>query len=122
MKSIATTNAARKRRHKRVRKNLFGTSSRLRLCVFRSLNHIYVQVIDDKAGNTILSASTLDVDVKSDLENKTKKEQAEVVGTLIAQRAKSSGIEQVVFDRGGYKYHGRIKSLADGARAAGLRF
>lgn len=113
---------ARKRRHLRVRKKIFGTPERMRLNVFRSLKHIYVQVIDDSTGNTIASASTLDNEIKSDLKNKSKKEQAELVGSLVAKRAQDKGIKQVVLDRGGYKYHGRVKSLADGAREAGLRF
>lgn len=113
---------ARKRRHQRVRKKVLGTPDRLRLSVFRSINHIYVQIIDDTTGNTIIAASTLDTELKPNLKNKTKKEQAELVGSLIAQRAKMKGIEEVVFDRGGFKYHGRIKSLADCARKSGLRF
>lgn len=113
---------SRKRRHLRVRKKIFGTPERMRLNVFRSLKHIYVQVIDDSTGNTVASASTLDNEIKSALKNKSKKEQAELVGSLVAKRAQDKGIKQVVLDRGGYKYHGRVKSLADGAREAGLRF
>jgi large subunit ribosomal protein L18 len=119
---IKDSRTARKRRHERVRKRLKGTASRPRLCVFRSLNHIYAQVIDDRDGCTVATASTLDADIKSDSESKNKKAMAELVGKLIAERAKEKGIEQVVFDRGGYKYHGRVKALADAARGAGLRF
>jgi large subunit ribosomal protein L18 len=114
--------AARKRRHERVRKRVSGTASRPRLCVFRSLTHIYAQVIDDGAGNTITCASTLDADIKNGSGKKNKKQMAELVGTLISKRAQDKGIKQVVFDRGGYKYQGRVKALADAARGAGLRF
>jgi len=113
---------ARKRRHERVRKRVSGTASRPRLCVFRSLNHIYAQVVDDEAGNTITCASTSDADIKNGSGEKNKKQMAELVGALIAKRAQEKGIKQVVFDRGGYKYQGRVKALADAARKAGLRF
>ena len=113
---------ARKRRHERVRKKVRGTSDCPRLCVSRSLNHMYAQVIDDGSGSTIAGASTLDGEIKADLANKTKTQRAELVGSLIAKRAQSKGISQVVFDRGGFKYHGRVKALADAARGAGLRF
>jgi large subunit ribosomal protein L18 len=122
MTGIKNISDARKRRHERVRKRVTGTASRPRLCVFRSLNHIYVQVIDDEAGNTISCASTLDADIKNGSGEKNKKQMAEVVGSLIAKRAQEKGIKQVVFDRGGYKYQGRVKALADAARGAGLRF
>jgi len=113
---------ARQRRHKRVRIKVKGTDSRSRLCVFRSLNHIYAQVIDDSKGHTLASASTLDAEIKSEKDTKAKTGEAELVGSLIAKRALSKGISQVVFDRGGYKYHGRIKALAEAARQAGLKF
>jgi len=113
---------ARQRRHKRVRTKVEGNNSRTRLCVFRSLNHIYAQVIDDTKGHTLVSASTLDSEIKGELEGKTKTGKAELVGSLIAKRALSEGISQVVFDRGGYKYHGRVKALAEAARQAGLKF
>lgn len=119
---IKDSRIARKRRHERVRKRVQGTISRPRLCVFRSLNHIYAQVIDDGDGRTVATASTLDAEIKSSLESKNKKAMAELVGTLVAKRAREKGVEQVVFDRGGYKYHGRVKALADAARGAGLRF
>jgi large subunit ribosomal protein L18 len=122
MSSVKDFRIARKRRHERVRKRIRGTASRPRLCVFRSLNHIYAQVIDDVAGRTIASASTLDAEIRKDSGNKSKKELAELVGALVAKRAREKGVEHVVFDRGGYKYHGRVKSLADAARGAGLRF
>ena len=114
--------AARQRRHERVRKRVSGTDSRPRLCVFRSLNHIYAQVVDDGSGHTIAYASTLDADIKSGSGEKNKKMVAELVGALVAKRAQDKGIKQVVFDRGGYKYQGRVKALADAARGAGLRF
>jgi large subunit ribosomal protein L18 len=113
---------ARKRRHSRVRAKISGTAERPRMNVFRSLNHIYVQVIDDTEGRTLASASTLDKELVVKASGKTKKDQAALVGTLIAERAKSAGIEEVVFDRGGYRYHGRVKALADAAREGGLQF
>jgi len=113
---------ARHRRHVRVRAKVKGTTSRPRLCVFRSLNHIYAQIVDDSQGHTLASASTLDPEIKAELDGKAKKSQAELVGLLAAKRALAKGINQVVFDRGGYKYHGRVKALADAARQAGLKF
>ncbi len=117
-----TRGDARKRRHLRIRKKVFGTSDRPRLNVFRSLNEIYVQVIDDTKGHTLLSASTVDKDLKKKFKGMTKKEQAKLVGQTIADRAKGQGIKSVVFDRGGYKYIGRVEALADGARENGLQF
>ncbi len=99
-----------------------GTASRLRLCVFRSLNHIYAQVIDDIKGHTLASASTLDAEIKGDAAGKVKTDKAKLVGVLIAERALSEGVSLVAFDRGGYKYHGRIKALAEAARQGGLKF
>ena len=113
---------ARIMRHKRLRKKLEGKPERPRLCVFRSLEHIYVQIIDDSRGVTLAQASTLDTDFKEKTAEAAKTAQAEMVGQLIAQRAKDAGIEEVVFDRGGYQYHGRVKALAEAARAAGLSF
>lgn len=113
---------ARKRRHRRIRTRISGTAERPRLNVFRSLDHIYAQVIDDVAGQTLASASTVDKTLRSELAGKPKKKQAEMVGKAIAERAKEAGISQVLFDRGGYLYHGRIKALADGAREGGLDF
>ncbi len=112
---------ARERRHRRVRAKVSGTPSRMRLSVFRSLSHIYAQVIDDTAGKTLVSASTLEADIDK-AADKSKTEQAKLVGKLIARRAIDKGINQVVFDRGGYQYHGRIKALAEAAREAGLKF
>ena len=112
----------RVRRHRRVRKNLAGTSDRPRLNVFRSLNQIYVQVIDDSVGHTLASASTLDEEIKPKIEGMNKAEQAKLIGNLVAERALELGIKMVVFDRGGYKYHGRVKAVANGAREAGLEF
>ncbi|MFO7743039.1 MAG: 50S ribosomal protein L18 [Anaerolineae bacterium] len=114
--------AARRRRHRRIRKNVFGTQERPRLNVFRSLRHIYAQVIDDWEGDTLVSASTIDPEVSSQLDGLSKTEQARVVGEVVAERALDEGIETVVFDRGGYKYHGRVKALAEAAREKGLRF
>lgn len=119
--SIKSMNA-RKRRHQRIRMKISGTSARPRLNVFRSLSHIYAQVIDDEAGHTLVSASTVDRGLAAELQGKSKKEQAALVGKMLANRAQASGIKQVVFDRGGYRYHGRVKALADGAREGGLEF
>ncbi len=113
---------ARYRRHRHVRLKVKGTSSRPRLCVFRSLNHIYAQVIDDPQGHTLASASTLDPEIKGETNGKSKTGEAELVGLALAKRALSKGIKQVVFDRGGYKYHGRVKALAEAARQGGLKF
>jgi large subunit ribosomal protein L18 len=122
MATKLNTNQARKKRHARVRSKISGTADRPRLCVFRSLNHIYVQIIDDVSGCTLVAASSKDADVASKTEGKKKMEIAELVGNLVAQRAASNGIKTVVFDRGGYRYHGRIQTLADAARKAGLEF
>ena len=113
---------ARHRRHARVRAKVKGTNVRPRLCVFRSLNNIYVQVIDDSQQHTLVSASTLDPEIKSETLGKMKTNKAELVGSLVAKRALSKGVNRVVFDRGGYKYHGRVKALAEAARQAGLKF
>ncbi len=113
---------ARQRRHARVRKQVTGTSERPRLCVFRSLKHIHAQIIDDTRGYTLVSASTVEAEVRGQVDDKDKKAQAAVVGEVLARRALQEGIKQVVFDRGGYVYHGRVKSLADAARKAGLDF
>ena len=113
---------ARKRRHRRIRARISGTAVRPRLNVFRSLDHIYAQVIDDEAGQTIVSASTIDEQLRGDLAGKSKKEQASLVGKAVAERAKDAGVSEVVFDRGGYLFHGRVKALADGAREGGLKF
>lgn len=118
----ASPRIARHRRHLRVRTKVEGTASVPRLCVFRSLNHIYAQVIDDSRGHTLVSASTLDSEVKSAAEGKAKTGRSELVGSLIAKRALSKGIKQVAFDRGGFKYHGRVKALAEAARQGGLKF
>ena len=114
--------AARYRRHIKVRARVEGTTSRPRLCVFRSLDHIYAQVIDDSREHTLASASTRDPEIKGETDGKTKTSKSELVGTLLAKRAMSKGIKQVVFDRGGYKYHGRVKALAEAARQVGLKF
>jgi len=114
--------AMRQIRHSRVRHKVKGTISQPRLCVFRSLNHIHVQLIDDSRGRTLVSISTLGPQVRSKADGMRKAEKAELVGTLIAGKALDKGIKQVVFDRGGYKYHGRVKALAEAARKAGLEF
>ncbi len=116
------TRLARKRRHARIRARLVGTPARPRLCVFRSLNHIYAQVIDDSIGHTLAAASSLEPEIKDRADGKKKTEVAEMVGTMLAQRAISRGIKQVAFDRGGYKYQGRVKALAEAARKTGLDF
>jgi large subunit ribosomal protein L18 len=113
---------ARLARHRRVRTKIAGTGERPRLNVFRSSRHIYAQLIDDTEGRTLVAASTLDRQVTVTLEGKTKKEQATAVGKAIAERAKAAGIAEVIFDRGGYLYHGRVKALADAARQEGLKF
>lgn len=115
-------NEKRQKRHGRARQNIYGTPERPRLNVFRSSNHIYAQIIDDTEGNTLVAASTLDSELKDSLKSTETKEAAKAVGELVAKRALEKGIEEVVFDRGGYIYHGRIKELADGARGAGLKF
>jgi large subunit ribosomal protein L18 len=116
------TRIARQRRHRRVRAKVEGNGSRPRLCVFRSLKHIYAQVINDEQGHTLVTASTLDPEIKSQANSKAKSAQAGLVGSLVAKRALDSGIKEVVFDRGGYLYHGRVKALAEAARQAGLKF
>jgi large subunit ribosomal protein L18 len=116
----ADIRAARRRRHLRIRKRLSGTTARPRLSVFRSLTQIYAQVIDDTTGRTLAAASSLDAALRSAKGSKT--ERAKAVGAAIAERARAAGVGQVVFDRGGYQYHGRVKALADAAREAGLEF
>ena len=120
MTQVASRGAARRKRHERIRLHLAGTQDRPRLAVFRSLNHIYAQVIDDASGTTLAAASTVEKDLRGSTSTKT--EEAAVVGRLLAERAKAAGIERVVFDRAGFRYHGRVKSLADAAREAGLEF
>ena len=120
MTQVASRGAARRKRHERIRLYLAGTAARPRLAVFRSLNHIYAQVIDDASGKTLAAASTVEKELRGS--GQTKSDEAKVVGRLVAERAKSAGVERVVFDRAGFRYHGRIKSLADAAREAGLDF
>ena len=115
-------NSVRKARHNRMRRNIVGTEERPRLNVYRSLNHIYAQLINDEIGNTLVAASTLDASIKAQLEGKSKTEAAKLVGELIGQRALEKGVKKVVFDRGGYLYTGRIAAVADGARKSGLDF
>ena len=114
--------AARERRHLRVRKKVFGTVECPRLSVFRSVNEVYAQVIDDIDGNTLVSASSIDAELRPKMAGLKKSEQANLVGKIVAERAKNKGIESVVFDRGGFRYTGRVKALADGAREGGLKF
>jgi len=120
MTTVASRGAARRKRHDRIRLTLAGSAGRPRLAVFRSLNHIYAQVIDDASGTTLVAASTVEKELRGS--KATKSEEAASIGKLIAERAKAAGIDRVVFDRAGYRYHGRIKSLADAARDAGLDF
>ncbi|HET7078474.1 MAG TPA: 50S ribosomal protein L18 [Chloroflexia bacterium] len=120
MKIIPHKLSSRAKRHRRVRATVVGTSARPRLNVFRSLKHIYAQVIDDSTGHTLAAAGTLDKDLRG--QDGTKTVDAQAVGRLVAQRAIDAGIKQVVFDRGGYQYHGRVKALAEAAREAGLDF
>ncbi|HAW15094.1 MAG TPA: 50S ribosomal protein L18 [Clostridiales bacterium] len=115
-------NQIRKRKHLRVRKKVSGTAECPRLCVFRSNSHIYAQIIDDTEGKTLVSASSLDKDIKSDTANGSNKDAASKVGKLVAERALEKDIKEVVFDRGGYIYHGRVQALAEAAREAGLSF
>lgn len=115
-------NEIRRRKHVRVRKKIAGTPARPRLCVFRSNMHIYAQVIDDSTGATLAAASTLDKDIKSKLSSGSTKDGAREVGDLVARRAIEKGISEVVFDRSGYIYHGRVAALAEAAREAGLTF
>ena len=115
-------NAHRLRIHRRVRKDLRGVPERPRLCVFRSLKHIYAQVIDDHAGRTLAAASSLDPDVRKQIKGGGNVAAAKVVGKIIGERAHAAGVIKVVFDRGGYQYHGRVQALADAAREAGLEF
>ena len=122
MIKLIDKNAIRVKRHYRMRKNIVGTAERPRLNVYRSTMNIYAQIIDDSVGNTLVSASTLDAEIKSVLDGKTKKEAAKLVGELVGKRALEKGITKVVYDRGGYQYTGRVAELAAGAREAGLEF
>jgi large subunit ribosomal protein L18 len=122
MATNKSRSAARNRRHTRVRKIVTGSLEQPRLNVFRSLAEIYAQVIDDQAGHTLAAASTIDSELRSKVTGLKKTEQARLVGKLLAERAKARGIAKVVFDRGGYRYIGRVKALADGAREGGLEF
>jgi len=122
MAKTSKKHVARLRRHRRVRANLFGTAARPRLNVFRSSEHIYAQVIDDQAGHTLVSASTIDGELRKQCADLNKTEAARAVGKVLAARAKQAGITTVVFDRGGWKYQGRVKALAEGAREGGLEF
>ena len=120
MAEIKNARLQRIQRHKRVRRKLSGNAERPRLAVFRSLRHVYAQVIDDSQGRTLTAASSVESEVRSQAAGKSKAEVSKIVGALVARRAKGAGIDKVVFDRGGYKYHGRVKALADSARQEGL--
>ena len=120
MASTASRTTARQKRHQRLRLHLEGSTDRPRLAIFRSLKHIYAQVIDDASGRTLAAASTVEKVLRGS--DSTKVEEAKVIGRLVAERAKAAGVQRVVFDRAGFKYHGRVKSLADAAREAGLEF
>ena len=115
-------NVVRLRVHECIRKKVNGTESRPRLCVFRSNKHIYAQIVDDSKGTTLTAASTLDADAKAQVKNGGNVAAAKAVGKMVAKRALEKGIQSVLFDRGGYIYHGRVKALADAAREAGLKF
>ncbi len=117
-----TREQQRRRRHRRIRSKIAGTAARPRLNIYRSLTHIYAQVIDDDNGVTLASASTIDKQLNGDMDGKSKKEQANLVGKAVAERAKAAGVSTVIFDRGGYVYQGRIQALAEGAREGGLKF
>ncbi|MEK9658942.1 MAG: 50S ribosomal protein L18 [Chloroflexota bacterium] len=118
MARITTTRAARQQRHRRIRQHLAGTPERPRLAIFRSTRYIYAQVIDDAAGHTLAAASTKDLPAAAS----PKTEAAKAVGKLVAERAKAAGVSKVVFDRGGFRFHGRVKAVAEGAREEGLEF
>jgi large subunit ribosomal protein L18 len=120
MTTVASRSASRIKRHQRIRLRLAGTASRPRLAIFRSLNHIYAQVIDDTTGDTLAAASSLEATLRSTTGTKT--DDAKRVGALVAERAKAAGVDKVVFDRAGFQYHGRVRSLAEAAREAGLDF
>lgn len=120
--AIESRNDRRVKRHQRVRKNVFGTPERPRLCVFRSNKNISAQIIDDVNGKTLVAASSLDKEIKAEVENGGNKEAAKKVGLALGKRALEMGINEVCFDRGGFLYHGRVLELADGAREAGLKF
>lgn len=122
MITVKDKNKDRQVRHERVRKTVVGTSERPRLNVYRSLSNIYAQIIDDSKGKTLVSASTLDKEIAEMIKGKTKTEAAKIVGEVIGKRAKEKKIKEVVFDRGGYLYTGRVQAVADGARASGLEF
>jgi large subunit ribosomal protein L18 len=119
---IKTKEDVRNRIHSRIRKKVSGTTERPRLAVFRSQTHIYAQVINDEVGTTLCSASSLDKTLKADMKRGGNVAAAKAVGNLIASRAREKGVEAVVFDRGGFQYHGRVKALADAAREGGLKF
>ncbi len=122
MVSKKSRQEARVEKHRRIRHNLAGTATRPRLAVFRSNNHMYAQIIDDTVGNTLVAASTVEKEVKAELEHTNTVDAAAYLGTVIAKRAIEKGIKEVVFDRGGFLYHGKVKALADAAREAGLEF
>jgi large subunit ribosomal protein L18 len=122
MSATKSRSESRARRHARVRKNIAGTADRPRLNVFRSVAEIYAQVVDDETGKTLVSASSIDQELRAQMDGKKKAEQARLVGKTLADRAKSKGISRVVFDRGGFRYIGRVKALAEGAREGGLEF
>ena len=122
MVKISEAREARKRRHRRVRAKIAGTPDRPRLCVFRSLQHVYAQVIDDVHGHTLAAASSLEPEIQGKLDGASKIQEAQIVGKVVAQRALERGVTKVVFDRGGYLYHGRVRALAEGAREGGLVF
>ena len=122
MPRIKTAREARSRRHLRLRQRVTGTEQRPRLSIYRSINHIYAQVVDDSRGVTLAAASTQDKDIRGDTDGRNKSDRSKLVGAAIAQRAIAGGVTTVVFDRGGYQYHGRVKAVAEAARENGLDF
>jgi len=120
--NLTSRSVQQKRRHRRVRKKVFGVSSRPRLCVYRSLRHIYAQIVNDQLGKTMAAASTLSPEIRKKIEKLKKSQAAALVGELLAEKSKASGIKRVTFDKGGYAYHGRVKSLAEACRKGGLEF
>jgi len=119
---LISHSARRKIRHLRVRKKVFGTSALPRLCVYRSLRHIYAQIVNDELGKTIVAASTLSPEIRKKIEKLKKSQAAALVGELIVEKSKAAGVKRVAFDKGGYAYHGRVKSLAEAGRKGGLEF
>ncbi|MCL5026605.1 MAG: 50S ribosomal protein L18 [Chloroflexi bacterium] len=122
MFKVVSSKLEREKRHRRIQRKIRGSADRPRLNVFRSLNHVYAQLVDDDAGRTLVAVSTLSPELRGQLDNSKKADQATMVGRMLAEKARGMGVSRVVFDRGGYKYHGRVKMLAEAAREGGLVF